>query len=194
MRGRSEPSAWERLVIDGELPGAAATLARVERFDIFAQAARAGDGHRLAFDGHELAEEHRRRVVYWTKVMGPESFESERGGRRVASQRVLITVAALAVISGASFGLGLGAGLVTLGGSAIVSMALVIAWLTGWMSPIDDSLWARFESGRCPSCGYDLRALACPIPLTLTGGVDLGPARCPECGSAWPLVPPPVPG
>lgn len=49
----------------------------------------------------------------------------------------------------------------------------------------------RAVEGRCPDCNYDLKA--CPRepafdPTTL--GVDVGPARCPECGAFWPLVPP----
>lgn len=36
----------------------------------------------------------------------------------------------------------------------------------------------------CGDCGYLLEA----------GGEGIGPARCSECGSPWPLVPPPIPG
>lgn len=41
----------------------------------------------------------------------------------------------------------------------------------------------------CPECGYSLRAHLTHEEQT-TGRI-IGPARCPECGTHWPLVPPP---
>lgn len=38
----------------------------------------------------------------------------------------------------------------------------------------------------CPHCGHDLATIA-------TENDNAGPRRCPECGSHWPLVPPPTP-
>jgi len=58
--------------------------------------------------------------------------------------------------------------------------AVAPAWAVALLAAVVPSLWARRElarlvrqsrrdSGRCPQCGYDLRA---------------SPDRCPECGSA----------
>jgi hypothetical protein len=44
----------------------------------------------------------------------------------------------------------------------------------------------------CPDCGYDLRDCAPAIAREGLGGFFIGPERCPECGSLWPLLPPPV--
>jgi hypothetical protein len=44
----------------------------------------------------------------------------------------------------------------------------------------------------CPNCRYDLGSLPEAIDPALLGGERVGPERCPECGSRWPLVPPPV--
>lgn len=41
----------------------------------------------------------------------------------------------------------------------------------------------------CPECGYSLRAHANQVEQTT--GKTVGPPRCPECGTHWPLVPPP---
>lgn len=41
----------------------------------------------------------------------------------------------------------------------------------------------------CPECGYSLRAHVKQVEQTT--GRTVGPARCPECGTHWPLVPPP---
>jgi hypothetical protein len=46
----------------------------------------------------------------------------------------------------------------------------------------------------CPDCGYDLRGLDAALPPSMLGGTDVGPDLCPECGSPWPLVPPPFRG
>jgi hypothetical protein len=43
----------------------------------------------------------------------------------------------------------------------------------------------------CPDCGYDLRGLAPAVSRAQLDGVSTGPERCPECGSLWPLIPPP---
>jgi hypothetical protein len=42
----------------------------------------------------------------------------------------------------------------------------------------------------CPDCDYELGAIPAAIPPSLVGGVNIGPAVCPECGSPWPLLPP----
>jgi hypothetical protein len=73
-----------------------------------------------------------------------------------------------------------------------------------WALAIGLAAWSAFSSQRearfaaraledvsCPACGYDLMP---PGGLgDASRGVFVGPARCPECGDRWPLVPPPVP-
>lgn len=45
---------------------------------------------------------------------------------------------------------------------------------------------------RCPDCGYDLTGAPPAIDPTRLAGADVGPRLCPECGSPWPLLPPPA--
>lgn len=45
------------------------------------------------------------------------------------------------------------------------------------------------DDDRCPKCSYDLRGIGPPLGLEAKLDVRVGPARCPECGCAWPLVP-----
>lgn len=47
---------------------------------------------------------------------------------------------------------------------------------------------SRYLAGRCMDCGYDLTA----IPPAAFHAPSLGPEVCPECGCAWPRVPPPT--
>lgn len=51
---------------------------------------------------------------------------------------------------------------------------------------------ARQQARACPDCGYDLAGVPSE-PNLKAAGITLGPATCPECGVAWPLVPPPTP-
>ncbi len=50
-------------------------------------------------------------------------------------------------------------------------------------------LFRRLRRGRCPSCMYSLHSLDAVTP-DRTAGIPIGPERCPECGLAWPMVPP----
>jgi hypothetical protein len=44
----------------------------------------------------------------------------------------------------------------------------------------------------CPDCSYDLAGVPDAIDPEDLDGQFVGPARCPECGSPWPLLPPPI--
>jgi rRNA maturation protein Nop10 len=44
----------------------------------------------------------------------------------------------------------------------------------------------------CPDCGYRLAETQPAFPPAECLGVWFGPRACPECGSAWPMIPPPV--
>lgn len=48
------------------------------------------------------------------------------------------------------------------------------------------------EWSRCPRCGGDLSGHNAIDPAFLDGQL-VGPSTCPECGTLWPLIPPPVP-
>lgn len=53
-------------------------------------------------------------------------------------------------------------------------------------------LRGALDQESCPDCAYDLRACPPAIPREQLSGQLIGPERCPECGSLWPLLPPPV--
>jgi hypothetical protein len=48
-------------------------------------------------------------------------------------------------------------------------------------------------NARCPDCSYALKGVPSRVLGTAELTLDLGPKRCPECGSPWPLIPPPPP-
>jgi len=50
-------------------------------------------------------------------------------------------------------------------------------------------LCKRMLKQQCPDCGYDATAL--PPAFTHEELAWIGPVRCSECGSPWPLIPPP---
>lgn len=50
----------------------------------------------------------------------------------------------------------------------------------------------RLESRSCPDCGYRLQGAPAAVAPKLLKGVPSGPVACPECGSPWPLIPPPT--
>ena len=76
---------------------------------------------------------------------------------------------------------------------SLFPLAVVISWpfvLLAFLRIGNRRVHHRMLAGQCPDCGYDATALppAFDEPLLAT----LGPARCTECGSPWPLVPPPA--
>jgi hypothetical protein len=78
-----------------------------------------------------------------------------------------------------------------------VSVVLGVACSTGMLAgPIRFRLARRRLRARilhrcCPDCGYSLEGLPETIDLGVVG-IRVGPAHCPECGSLWPLLPPPA--
>lgn len=82
-----------------------------------------------------------------------------------------------------------------------VTVVLNVAWLLLllWLIREAHSLLRatrRLAARHCPDCDYHLAEI--PNALTLsdpTTGAPLttGPRRCPECGTHWPLIPPPEP-
>lgn len=47
-------------------------------------------------------------------------------------------------------------------------------------------------TNHCPHCDYDLSSVE-PDQSLLREGIHAGPPRCPECGTHYPLLPPPTP-
>jgi hypothetical protein len=52
-----------------------------------------------------------------------------------------------------------------------------------------DLLFRRDRAGLCQACRYEVASLPPAIDPSMTFGETIGPARCPECGLRWPLVP-----
>jgi hypothetical protein len=67
----------------------------------------------------------------------------------------------------------------------------------GWRKSVSRRVDERQRAGVCPDCGYNLGGIGLggigddPALHGLVPGC--GPARCPECGVKYPLVPPPTP-
>lgn len=80
--------------------------------------------------------------------------------------------------------------------SNAVGGAVLIAYFT-WDRRRSTALRRRLldalERHACPDCAYPLPSGPEP-PWSEPEEGWRGPARCPECGSRWPLVPPPIPG
>lgn len=58
-------------------------------------------------------------------------------------------------------------------------------------SSLHSRLASALSHRHCPDCGYSLRGVPSGLDPDLFDGPDPGPKRCPECGVAWPLLPPP---
>lgn len=72
-----------------------------------------------------------------------------------------------------------------------LGLALMLA-AAGRSSFVQHRARRRFESLSCPDCGYGLRDAEPAVGPEQLRGVLSGPAACPECGSPWPLIPPPT--
>jgi hypothetical protein len=69
---------------------------------------------------------------------------------------------------------------------------IVVAFL--WLLTLASRGTARIGSKvqinpYCTGCNYDLRGTIPMIPSSKLRGTWIGPARCPECGLVWPLIP-----
>ncbi len=59
-----------------------------------------------------------------------------------------------------------------------------------WRSSKRSFLTRALKRQFCPDCKYDLRGCDPGLAPDLLLGLNIGPKRCPECGSHWPLLPP----
>jgi hypothetical protein len=74
----------------------------------------------------------------------------------------------------------------------LMVIAIAAAGLLLWRWRPRGRLFRALSRRHCPDCRYDLRGLEAGLdPAAL--GRDIGPRACPECGAAWPLLPPPPP-
>ncbi len=142
----------------------------------------------------ELRQEHRDRIYYWRSKYFPSR----------AQMHILARVGLASVITGLVFAAGL-----------VFLVALSMFWRSrGWFFALSIPLivlatpvviW-RVRSaihrrgirrslfhGCCPTCGYPLADEMIGSGVRPTAWIPVGPARCPECGTHWPLIPPPVP-
>ncbi len=71
---------------------------------------------------------------------------------------------------------------------------LILLPIAAWRN---DRRWrrahlARTSQSRLCGCGYDTTGVPSDLPEVEALGVIIGPRLCPECGAAWPLIPPPA--
>lgn len=83
------------------------------------------------------------------------------------------------------------------GGAAIIPVCLVMALLIPNVVRRTTRNADKAQLSRaCPDCGFSLAgmpALVMTNPINPAETIDAGPAKCPECGTHYPLVPPPTP-
>ncbi len=102
-----------------------------------------------------------------------------------------LAFAALALIMSFSVLVQLRTGLVGIAVITAIAIALAAA-STQRLRWVRMRTQRRIRSGQCPDCSYPLAELPDAIDPSLVGGAHTGPDRCPECGTHWPLVPPPA--
>lgn len=142
-----------------------------------------------ADDARALSRELRARIDYWSEGGASRSREMPT----LAAELSALLVARLIVVFGA-----IALAALLLSGLIWLAVPVVlIAWLIhrratqrGLLVRLNLALGGRC----CPACGYDLSGSVPAIPPEDLEGQWIGPRRCPECGAAWPLLPPPVPG
>lgn len=73
----------------------------------------------------------------------------------------------------------------------LVLMVLLVVGLVSRAKLVrsNTGLAAALRGCKCPACGYDLRGIDAFDEFDEDGRPVAGPRVCPECGSAWPLVP-----
>jgi hypothetical protein len=154
-------------------------------------------GANQAAEFARLGEDYRHRAAQWESQLHPEAAD----GRSARSDRdsgcLDFAVLPIELLNFAEVFWVLPVLLVVL---AVVAAPLVPVLL---LPPLVFAFRRRRVRGRlrdalslrsCPDCGYDLKGHDPALPPGMLGSTDVGPALCPECGSPWPLVPPPTRG
>lgn len=164
---------------------------RVRRIGLVEQAGLRGDGPAAERTSGTETAELTVRLQFWA---GPSAVHPRRvllrgmgpGGQRVVRGVLYAGLAALVIYSYA-------------GGSGVHVALLLSLVVLKMVHDVQDqrrygSLRLAVVNRRCPDCGYDLKGAKDGVDPRRVGGLRVGPSCCPECGGAWPLLPPPVPG
>lgn len=119
---------------------------------------------------HSACDEAERRRVYWLDRLDAHQ-------KRQAAGRVGYWIAGVLIAAS-----------IMVGQMAWLFVVLAAAYVI-W-DPVKsrrlDRVRAQLTGGQCPRCKYDLRGHESPES-------PLGPSRCSECGTPWPLIPPALP-
>lgn len=75
---------------------------------------------------------------------------------------------------------------------ALPISAVATLMMTAYRCRLAGRLVRAIRMPQCPACAYDVSALSAIPPERIDGQIS-GPDRCPECGTPWPLIPPPCP-
>lgn len=185
-----QPSAWDGVRDDGSVSIVIAGRDRSTR-----QAARLNFLHAnpLGMDDETLATtreaEIARRRAYWSEP----KRHPKRHPVHPASNQLRMILLMVGIIFLVRFGLRSMFGYMV---KNPILFCIPAAALLAFGIPRDmrrrcrDRLVYAITDCACPDCGYALMGL---MNSGKPGFVGPGPSACPECGSAWPMVPPPVP-
>ncbi|CAG1005443.1 hypothetical protein PHYC_03231 [Phycisphaerales bacterium] len=145
------------------------------------------DEDRRGIELQNLAKEIGWRRHHWAKPgVRLSELRAEFSPRRTRPLRIVI--AGAAILTGfVAYAQGLSAAWLASAGVGVLLLLLILYFHRGRQSAAD--VLARRI---CPDCGYRLFDLRCEINLDEIHGLWIGPRACPECGSPWPMVPPPV--
>lgn len=77
--------------------------------------------------------------------------------------------------------------------ATLPSYAMLVSAIAAYlrMGAIAKRLKRSLSELTCPDCSYPMTSIPAAIDPALSGGVNIGPERCHECGCRWPLIPPP---
>ena len=119
-------------------------------------------------------------------VHGWQWLHADARGAILMSGVLYVLIGALMVWTGSTSLLGLA---LVAGGIAATAHTMLRTRLLPNLSKFTD---VQRSMNHCPDCDYDLRSVEHDQSL-LREGIHAGPARCPECGTQYPLLPPATP-
>lgn len=133
-----------------------------------------------------LAEDVRERRGMWTHRAAPLGTVWQRFACSPLSLIACILVGPFAAIAL----LCAGVAWVALGALVTLSIGLLVPLFSLRKSVVTTAHICQNKV--CPDCSYLLGNLPSAIPQEYGSDFWLGPQHCPECGSWWPMVPPPL--
>lgn len=145
------------------------------------------DDERRRAELQNLSREIAWRRHHWGK-QGVRLSEARGEFRPTRTRPIrLMVIGASLVVGFAAYANGVGLAWIASGGAAVLVVLIALFFYRGRYSG------AEVLSRRiCPDCGYRLGDLRCEINPDEVHGLWIGPRACPECGSPWPMIPPPV--